>query len=112
MLDVGIGTGIRAINRELPRRGCNIVGICSKVAVVADKFPSAEVIGVDLSPIQPYWSVFFSSSLCCLFELVLKPARVLPNVRFINDDINQEWFFPPCSLDFIHVRSLAGCIDD
>lgn len=28
-------------------------------SIVADAYPSAEVIGVDLSPIQPRWSVSF-----------------------------------------------------
>ena len=36
ILDVGTGTGIWAID-------------------MADRFPSAEVIGTDLSPIQPTW---------------------------------------------------------
>lgn len=36
ILDVGTGTGIWAID-------------------MADSFPSAEVIGTDLSPIQPRW---------------------------------------------------------
>lgn len=32
-------------------------------------------------------------------------------MRFIIDDINQEWTFPSQSFDFIHVRGLAGCVE-
>ncbi|KAL1982336.1 hypothetical protein VTN96DRAFT_1430 [Rasamsonia emersonii] len=73
ILDVGTGTGIWAME-------------------IGDEFPSAEVIGTDLSPIQPGW--------------------VPPNVRFIIDDATQEWEFPKESFDFIYVRGLAGSIRD
>jgi methylase of polypeptide subunit release factors len=36
ILDIGPGTGIYALD-------------------VADEFPGPEVLGIDLSPIQPYW---------------------------------------------------------
>ncbi|KKY18340.1 putative phosphoethanolamine n [Phaeomoniella chlamydospora] len=55
ILDVGTGTGIWAIE-------------------MGDEYPSAEVIGTDLSPIQPGW--------------------VPPNVRFEIDDATQEWDYP------------------
>jgi hypothetical protein len=59
----------------------------------ADRFPSAEVIGFDLSPIQPTW--------------------VSPNLRFeINDACSDDWAYPRGSFDFIHVRSLYGSIAD
>ncbi|KAB8236661.1 class I SAM-dependent methyltransferase [Aspergillus alliaceus] len=73
ILDVGTGTGIWAIE-------------------VADDYPSAEVVGVDLSPIQPGW--------------------VAPNLRFFIDDVSQEWTFPSNSFDFIHVRCLSGSLTD
>ncbi|EKG10536.1 Methyltransferase type 11 [Macrophomina phaseolina MS6] len=60
----------------------------------ADAHPEAEVVGTDLSPTQPTW--------------------VPPNCRFEIDDANDDsgWTWPSNSFDFIHVRSLFGCISD
>ncbi|KAJ4262867.1 hypothetical protein NW762_006480 [Fusarium torreyae] len=58
----------------------------------ADEHPSAEVLGVDLSPIQP--------------------GFVPPNCKFEVDDINQEWTYPNDTYDFVHIRGLTGCIPD
>ncbi|KAJ9145421.1 Sam dependent methyltransferase [Pleurostoma richardsiae] len=73
VLDVGCGTGIWAIE-------------------FADQFPSAEVIGVDLSPIQPPY--------------------VPPNCKFEVDDVNKAWTYKPDAFDFIHVRAMTGCVPD
>lgn len=73
VLDVGTGTGIWAID-------------------FADRFPSAEVLGTDLSPTQP--------------------SLVPPNLRFEVDDCTDPWLFRKESFDFIHVRSLYGCVAD
>ena len=35
-----------------------------------------------------------------------------PNVRFELDDASEEWTYPENSFDFIHVRCLAGAIQD
>ena len=74
VLDLGTGTGIWAID-------------------FADEFPSALVIGTDLSPIQP--------------------GSVPPNCKFYVDDFESEWTFnPEEAFDFIHGRALAGNIKD
>ncbi|KAF4970360.1 hypothetical protein FZEAL_10052 [Fusarium zealandicum] len=58
----------------------------------ADHYPGAEVVGTDLSPIQPSW--------------------VPPNVKFEIEDCTQEWTFRPDSTDYIHMRWLMGSIKD
>ncbi|PGH14485.1 hypothetical protein AJ79_02978 [Helicocarpus griseus UAMH5409] len=72
ILDLGTGTGLWAIE-------------------MADAFPSALVIGNDLSPIQP--------------------SFVPPNVRFEIDDIEED-FAHSEPFDYIHARYLAGSIKD
>ncbi|KFX96552.1 hypothetical protein V490_03305 [Pseudogymnoascus sp. VKM F-3557] len=72
VLDIGTGTGIWAMD-------------------FADQFPSAQVTGFDLSPIQPQW--------------------VAPNLRFeINDACDPDWGYSKNSFDFIHVRAMYGSI--
>lgn len=58
----------------------------------ADEFPEADVVGTDVTPIQPSW--------------------VPANVRFELDDCNQEWTWPANTFDFIHARMLVGVIED
>lgn len=58
----------------------------------ADEFPNVEVIGTDITPIQPSW--------------------VPANVSFELDDCNLEWTWPENSFDFIHARMLVGVIED
>jgi trans-aconitate methyltransferase len=57
---------------------------------VADKYPSAAVEGLDLSAIQPNY--------------------VPPNLKFIIDDIEEEWVYRPNSHDYIHCRHVAQTI--
>lgn len=73
IFDVGTGTGIWAIE-------------------MGDKFDSAQITGVDVSPIQPIW--------------------VPPNVMFEIDDITKPWLRPVDSFDFIHIRNMVGSIRD
>ncbi|KAI5820162.1 S-adenosyl-L-methionine-dependent methyltransferase [Pyronema omphalodes] len=73
ILDIGTGTGIWAID-------------------MADKYLMAEVIGTDLSPIQPDWI----------------PA----NCRFEVDDAMLDWTFKNDSFDLIHCRNIASGVSD
>ena len=73
VLDLGCGTGIWAID-------------------YADAHPTAEVTGIDLSPIQPAWTP--------------------PNCHFVIDDIEDDWAYPANHFDFIHIRCLMGAIKD
>jgi SAM-dependent methyltransferase len=72
ILDIGTGTGIWAID-------------------MGDKYPSAEVLGNDISPIQP--------------------SLVPPNVKFEVDDIENEWVYAQ-PFDYIHSRYLACALRD
>ncbi|CAI4216027.1 unnamed protein product [Parascedosporium putredinis] len=73
VVDIGTGTGVWAID-------------------FADEYPDTEVIGTDLSPIQPTW--------------------VPPNCLFQIDDCTQPWTFEPNSIDYVHIRWLFGSIKD
>ncbi|KAJ5545972.1 hypothetical protein N7494_003557 [Penicillium frequentans] len=72
VLDMGTGTGIWAID-------------------FADENPGADVIGIDLSPIQPSW--------------------VPSNCRFQIDDFEEPWSYRH-PFDYIHGRELEGAIRD
>ncbi|KAN0089788.1 S-adenosyl-L-methionine-dependent methyltransferase [Hyaloscypha variabilis] len=70
VLDIGTGTGIWAMD-------------------FAEEHPEAEVIGVDLSPIQPNF--------------------VPPNVQFVIDDIDRPWAYSK-PFDLIFSRQMLGGI--
>ncbi|KAI1198321.1 S-adenosyl-L-methionine-dependent methyltransferase [Nemania serpens] len=72
ILDLGTGTGIWAIE-------------------MADKYPSAEVLGIDLSPIQPPWTP--------------------PNCRFMVDDVEDTWE-NGWDWDFVHLRNMIPILRD
>ena len=71
--DIGTGSGLWAID-------------------FADAYPECEVIGTDLSPIQPSWCP--------------------PNLRFEIEDATKDWTFKENYFDFIHLRFLTGGIKD
>ena len=71
ILDIGTGTGIWAIE-------------------CGDKFPSAHIRGMDMSPIQPVW--------------------VPPNVDFLVDDCSNEWLSK--NVDLAHFRFMAMVLRD
>ncbi|KKY22444.1 putative umta methyltransferase family protein [Diplodia seriata] len=74
VLDVGTGTGLWALD-------------------FADAHPEAQVIGTDLSVIQPEWTA--------------------PNCHFIIDDAESDWVFTDReSFDYVHVRYLYPGIAD
>lgn len=72
VLDVGTGTGLWAID-------------------FADEHPQSQVLGNDLSPIQP----------------VFLP----PNLSFEVDDLEEPWTFST-KFDYIHARMMTGSIVD
>ncbi|KAL5404688.1 hypothetical protein PMIN03_008957 [Paraphaeosphaeria minitans] len=74
VLDIGTGTGIWALD-------------------FGDENPASEIVGTDLSPMQPSW--------------------VPPNVKFYIDDAESEWVYSPHErFDLIHARGLSGAIND
>ena len=73
ILDLCTGTGIWALD-------------------IADAYPSAQVIGVDIAPIQPRWV-----SVNCQFEI---------------DDVESTWTFKQDSFDFIHFRDPLYTVRD
>ncbi|SPO05860.1 uncharacterized protein DNG_08548 [Cephalotrichum gorgonifer] len=73
ILDLGTGCGMWAIE-------------------TGDKLPSAHVIGIDLSPIQPYYAP--------------------PNVEWKIDDLEAEWPAAYREADFIHARNFLPTISN
>ena len=69
VLDVGTGTGVWAMD-------------------AADAWPEAEVVGLDLSPIQPSW--------------------VPPNLEFQVADADEPWSFAPKRFSLVHTRIMNG----
>ncbi|KAI9148026.1 Secondary metabolism regulator LAE1 [Paramyrothecium foliicola] len=85
----------KLFNAPISENAQRILDLCTGTGLwaieIADQFPSAEVIGLDLSPIQPAW--------------------VPPNVRFLIDDIEDEWV-DENQYDFIHMRHSCAYLKD
>lgn len=83
-----------ARDRGPPRRVLDIgTGTADWAIEMAEDFPNADIIGTDLSPIQPTWAP--------------------PNCRFYIDDAESDWTFAPGeAFDYIHARSMGGGIGD
>lgn len=73
ILDIGTGTGIWAID-------------------TGEAYPDTQVVGTDLSPIQPPW--------------------VPPNVKFEVDDAEMEWTFPEDHFDLVHTRIMNAFLQN
>jgi ubiquinone/menaquinone biosynthesis C-methylase UbiE len=63
-----------------------------KIRDMADQYPSAEVTGTDLSPVQPDF--------------------VPPNCKFEIDDASALWTFTPNSFDLVFLRFMLGSFSD
>jgi SAM-dependent methyltransferase len=72
ILDIGTGTGVWPIE-------------------MGNEHPSSQIIGIDLSPIQPQWAP--------------------PNVEFIIEDVEDDWTETQ-PFDYIHCRYMASSISD
>ena len=73
IVDLGTGTGAWAI-------------------AMGDLYPSATILGTDLSPIQPLY--------------------VPPNVCFMVDDVESPWLHPPNYFDYVHARHMCPALKD
>ncbi|KAI5857060.1 S-adenosyl-L-methionine-dependent methyltransferase [Tricharina praecox] len=78
VLDLGTGTGIWAIE-------------------MADFLPNSQILGNDLSPVQPTWLDFPAIPANCTFEI---------------DDFLRPWTHTSGSFDLIYARGLYGCVDE
>lgn len=73
ILDIGTGTGEWAIG-------------------MGEEYPDCEIVGVDISAIQP--------------------SAVPHNVFFEIDDCEIDWMRPDDTIDLVHMRDMAGAISD
>ena len=91
ILDLGTGTGIWALDMaeyDLPFHP----RLSNRTPNTNRKFPEAHIIGTDIDPIQPSWT--------------------LPNLEFIIENLEDEWLYKKNHFDYIHARLLAMCVAD
>ncbi|KAL7791884.1 S-adenosyl-L-methionine-dependent methyltransferase [Trichoderma ceciliae] len=88
-------TGGKLFNAPITPNPQRILDLCTGTGLwpiaVAKMFPSAEIVGIDLSPIQPF--------------------MVPPNVRFLIDDVEDEWM-DRGGYDLIHLRHSCVYLKD
>lgn len=95
ILDIGTGTGIWPIESKsssILNDTFNWESLINIVHLVGDKYLSAHILGIDLSPIQPDW--------------------LPPNVRFMIDDVESPWLHPASHFDYIHSRHTVMAVRD
>ncbi|KAK1851997.1 methyltransferase domain-containing protein [Colletotrichum chrysophilum] len=88
-LDIGTGTGLWAIE-------------------FADEHPEAEVLGVDLTPVQ---NRLYFLTLIPIEFIWSHVISVPPNVKFEVDDIEQSWAYGE-PFDYVHIRGMTSSISD
>ncbi|RQM05186.1 hypothetical protein DH86_00004026 [Scytalidium sp. 3C] len=92
ILDLGTGTGIWAID-------------------MADKYPTAEVLGLDLSLIQPEKYAIGKAQVLQTKHADIRHDRIPPNLTFNQRDIESPWHGMDLdSWDLIHLRMLNGSV--
>ncbi|KAL8741174.1 MAG: hypothetical protein Q9190_006189, partial [Brigantiaea leucoxantha] len=92
VLDIGTGTGIWAIELgSVVLDHANDQRLLTRIIEIGDEHPDTEIIGTDLSAVQPGW--------------------VPPNVKFEVDDCEEPWTFRE-PFDIVHGRYLAASIVD
>jgi SAM-dependent methyltransferase len=62
------------------------------ILFLAHLHPESNVIGTDLSAIQP--------------------TPTVPNCQFIKDDSEEEWLFNGIQFDYVHLRLVYTCFND
>lgn len=95
ILDIGTGTGIWAID-------------------MADKYPSAEVIGMDLRSVCVFAFPRIETTVHSdtYRSSPIQPGWVPPNCRFELDDAEEDWTYHQCKFDFVHARNVAQAINN
>ena len=92
VLDLGTGNGIWAMYVRAPLPCSQQLTNHAHASDMADAYPSAHVVGTDLSAIQlPY---------------------IPPNLRFEIEDFNSPWPYAANHFCYIYIRELFGCVAD
>lgn len=97
VLDIATGTGIWALEFGVFIASYSPFSVVpANKYLIAERHPEAQVIGTDLSDIQPKWR--------------------MPNCSFIQDDAEDEWLFgsteDPIQFDYVHLRMVITCFDN